>query len=83
MMAGFYLTPTQALVSRLAVGGFERLLPQQLAVQSRVRAAFSDRLDRELDAVATRRANGAAIEALHHRRHPRSDSNFFQPRALT
>lgn len=82
-MAGLSLTPTQALVSRLTAGGFAPLLPQQRAVKSLVWACFSDRLERALDAVATRRTNGAAIEALHHRRYPRSDNCFWQPRDIS
>jgi hypothetical protein len=81
-MAGFCLSPTQALVSRLSVGGFAPLLPQQRLVQSRIRAEYSDRLERELDLVATRRSNGTAVEALSHHCWPRTISGFRPLREL-
>ena len=42
-MTRFVLTPTQALVSRLAVGGFEPLLPAQKKAQAKVRESFDER----------------------------------------
>ncbi len=78
------LSATQALVSRLAAGGYEPLLPAQRAVAALVReedgtAALCLELDQALDAIAPRRSNGAAFEPLHHHRHPRSRA-LFQPR---
>lgn len=82
-MTGLSLTPTQALVSRLAGGGFEPLLPQQRFVQSLLQRSGWEHLEREVDAIATRGTNGALIEALSHRRWPRSDNCFWQPRELS
>ncbi|MBI2801276.1 MAG: hypothetical protein HYX63_13525 [Gammaproteobacteria bacterium] len=70
------LTAQSALMSRLFVGGFKPLLPAQRAVQARLREAGAFRVERELETIATRRANGAAIETLHHRRWPQSNHCF-------
>lgn len=69
------MTPTHALEARLAVGGFEPLLPAQRLVQLRLAGldviGFTERLDRGLDRICTRRSNGAAVEPLHHHAYPR------------